>query len=141
MDVISEEMHPRQVVICWKAIPESNNFIAANSYLKLLTSPLKANEITDRLHDNYEVHYRRPGDILRAAGQYPATLYNSDRQKVMRDINSKLSLSPPLLVLDTHNHKIHIADGYETVAALYFHNPATYIPCRVTPWDSDEERA
>lgn len=132
---------PERIAINWREVPQIENFNSAQHYLALLTSPEKALEIVDRLIDNYEINKSRPGDILRAAGLFAPSMPSVDRQKVMRDINSKKPISPPLLVKDTKSRRLHIVDGYETVCALYYSDKAHYIPCHVTAWDSESEMA
>lgn len=141
MTIVKQGIVPQPITINWREVPIVENFNSAQHYLQFLTSPEKALEIVDRLIDNYEINNSRPGDILRAAGLFAPSLPSVDRQKVMRDINSKAPISPPLLVKDTKNRRLHIADGYEVICALYYTDKAHYIPCHVTAWDSAEETA
>ena len=129
---------PEGIAVNWRAYPEIQSFTRAQEYLSLLTSPEKASEIADRLQEKYEIKYVKSGDILRAAGLFAPSMPTVERQKVIRDINSKQFLNPVLLVKGTKGHTLHIADGYETVCALLYRDKGHEIPCHVTAWDSDE---
>lgn len=140
MDLIQAEIQPQDKTINWRAYPAIENFQRAQSYLELLTSLDKASEIVDRLQEDYELRYHGPGDILRAAGLFAPMLSNGECNKVIRDINSKLYLNPPLLVIDPKNTKLHIAHGYEVVAAVHFYDSGAKVPCHITAWDSPDSQ-
>lgn len=138
--VISKQgIVPAKEVISWKGIPDTLSYSKAHSYLHILTSPEKASEIVDRLIDEYDVQYSNVIDILRAAGNFPAITFTERTNKVIRDINSKVSLNPPLIVKDTKERRIHIVSGYETLVGVYHHNPNASVPCHVTAWNSPKE--
>jgi hypothetical protein len=126
---------PELATISWKQYPDERQYESALSYLEIVSSPNKASEIVDRLIDNSEIHYWHSGDILRAAGLFPPVVPNGDFYQVIRDINSNVSLNPPLIVQSLKQQRIHIASGYEVIAAVHMHNTRATIPCHVTAWD------
>jgi hypothetical protein len=126
---------PDRATISWKQFPDERHYESALSYLEIVGSPNKASELLDRLIDHSEVHYWRSGDILRAAGLFPPVVPNGDFYQVIRDINSNVSLNPPLIVKSLTQQRIHIASGYEVIAAVHMHNTKATIPCHVTAWD------
>ena len=48
-----------------------------------------------------------------------------------REIRAGKNLSPILLVRDTANGKVVIADGYHRVCAVYAFDEDALIPCRI----------
>jgi hypothetical protein len=123
--------------IQWSEFPEQHNFDSAYEYLSLLNLPNKAQEIVDRFWDDSFVLYRRPDDILRAAGLNIAPQTNLRVQNTLQKIHSKTPISPVLLVASRRNDRIHIADGYHRICAAYYLHEGAKVPCVITAWETD----
>lgn len=70
-------------------------------------------------------------DIFRASALSLLGISNqrvkSDRQKVA----SGKSMSPLLLVRDSSNGKVIVADGYHRLCAIYSFDESALIPCKI----------
>lgn len=135
MAIIKRGIVPDSQTISWMSYPQMHAFKRAQDYLKLITSLEKAVELMERLQENYELRYCRPGEILRAAALFPPVFPSDEFNKVIRDINSKVHFDPILLVRDEKNRRLHIADGFQVVTAAYFLDREATVPCHVTAWD------
>lgn len=123
--------------IPWGEFPAQHNFDNAYEYLSLLCLPEKAQEITDRLWESKTIYYRRPDDILRAAGLIPLHQTDLRVQNAIRKIHSKKEIAPAILVISTRNQRIHIADGYHRICASYYLAEGAKVPCIVAEWETD----
>jgi hypothetical protein len=112
----------------WKDEPDDHDFPAAVSYLSLLVSPSRAEELAAALRNTTELTQFAPKDILRASGL--ALLAPGDLEVAadLDKIKSGKRLSPVLLV---RGDPLWVADGYHRVCASYHTDAKVPIPARI----------
>jgi len=118
------------VNIKWFYEPEEHDYTAAESYLSLfyksdfisnLVTQLRAVEITEF----------KAKDIFRASRLSLLGVSNSHVEKDKEKIAKGKKLSPLLLVRDSANGMVIIADGYHRLCAVYTINEDASIPCKI----------
>jgi hypothetical protein len=116
--------------IQWLKEPEEHDYPAALSYLSLLYDAQSAAAYVDRLR-RAEVTQFKAKDIFRASALSLLGVSNahveSDRQK----LQSGKAVSPLLLIRDSTNGKVVIADGYHRLCAVYSYDEDAVIPCKI----------
>ena len=70
-------------------------------------------------------------DIFRASGLSLLGISNSHVEHDRKKVLSGESLSPLLLVRDTSNQRVIIADGYHRMCAVYSFDEDAVIPCKI----------
>lgn len=116
--------------IKWLGKPEDHDYPAARSYLNLIYDDQRANRLIAALKKTRIVQFKSK-DIFRAA-RLP--LLGKDNSHVAKDrdkIRAGEKLSPILLVRDSANGKIHIADGYHRLCAVYSFDEDAVVPCKI----------
>ena len=116
--------------INWLAAPEDHDYPAAYSYLNLIYDDQMANQMVSRLRIAPMSQFKAK-DIFRASGLHLLGISNSHVEKDKRKIEAGKELSPLLLVRDTANGKVVIADGYHRLCAVYGYDEDAYIPCKI----------
>jgi hypothetical protein len=119
-----------QVEIKWLSVPEDHNYPAALSYLSLLYEPAIAADYVARLKDAPMSEFKSK-DIFRASSLSLLGISNAHIEKNQKKIDKGRELSPLLLVRDTANGKVMVADGYHRLCAVYSHNEDALIPCKI----------
>jgi hypothetical protein len=117
-----------QPQIKWLKKPQEHDFPAALSYLTLIYEPEEAQHLTNRLKKSAVVFFKAK-DIFRASGLSLLGVSNLHVQKDRKKIKKEIALSPILLVRDTQNRKVIIADGYHRLCAVYSVDEDAVIPC------------
>lgn len=120
----------KESVIQWLSTPEAHNYPAASNYLSLLFDEQLANQMAEKLKKAKISHFKSK-DIFRASNLSLLGVSNMHVKKDIKKIKNKVSLSPILLVRDTHNGKLIIADGYHRLCAVYFFDEDAVIPCKI----------
>ena len=116
--------------IKWLDTPEEHDYPAAESYLCLIYDSQTVATFIQRLRQAPMSSFKAK-DIFRASS---LSLLGISNQRVERDRNKILagkSLSPLLLVRDTANGKVVIADAYHRMCAIYGFNEDSVIPCKI----------
>jgi len=116
--------------IKWLEKPEAHDYPAARSCLNLIYDDKRADRFVAALRKVPVVEFKSK-DIFRAA-RLP--LLGKDNSHVARDrarIRGGEKLSPILLVRDSANGKVIIADGYHRLCAVYSFDEDAVIPCRI----------
>ncbi len=121
---------PDIVEIKWLSKPEEHDYPAALSYLSLLYHRQKAAELTQKLKRTSIVEFKAK-DIFRASGLSLLGISNSHIEKDHQKIKAGRELSPLLLIRDSANGKVVIADGYHRLCAAYSFNEDAVIPCKI----------
>ena len=106
------------------------NYPAAESYLTLIYPPKKVARLIAKLRVAAP-HEFKAKDVFRASG---LSLLGISNERVIRDrkkIADGKPLSPILLVRDTANGKVVIADGYHRMCAVYSIDEGAGIPCKI----------
>ena len=119
-----------KIEIEWLDEPEEHNFPAALSYLSLVYNEKEAATCLKKLKRS-EISQYKAKDIFRASGLSLLGISNAHVEKDLKKIRSGHKLSPLLLVRDTINGKVIIADGYHRLCAVYSFNEDAVIPCKI----------
>jgi hypothetical protein len=116
--------------IKWLKAPEAHDYPAARSFLNLIYEDRRAGRFVAALKQAPVVEFKSK-DIFRAARLPLLDKKNphvaADREK----IREGEKLSPILLVRDSVNGKVFIADGYHRLCAVYSFDEDAVIPCKI----------
>jgi len=116
--------------IHWLKEPENHNYPAAESYLRLIYDDIKAKAFVDDLKTTTMTKFKAK-DIFRASGLSLLGISNSHVKKNLKKIENGKELSPILLVRDSVNGKVIIADGYHRLCATYRKDECEWVPCKI----------
>jgi len=116
--------------IRWLSAPEAHDYPAARSYLSLLYDDADAKKLVRKLK-RAPVGEFKAKDIFRASGLSLLGISNLHVESDRRKILDGEKLSPLLLVRDTRNGKVVIADGYHRLCAVYGFAEDAMIPCKI----------
>jgi hypothetical protein len=116
--------------ISWLDVPEEHDFPAAASYLNLIYGDKAVADMVQRLRDAPLSHFKSK-DIFRASSLSLLGVSNARVKRDIQKIKSGEPLSPLLLVRDSNNGKVIIADGYHRLCALYTFDEGAVIPCKI----------
>jgi hypothetical protein len=116
--------------IHWLAEPEEKDYPAALSYLSLVYPVSEAQSLVKKLQEA-PVSAVKAKDVIRASGLTLLGVSNSHVEKDREKIQSGKAISPVLLVRDTANGKVVIADGYHRVCAIYGFDEDAWIQCKI----------
>ena len=118
------------LTIKWLEEPEDHNYPAALSYLSLIYDEGTAAKMVDDLKAT-SVSQFKAKDIFRSSSLSLLGVSNFHVNKGRKKIKKGTSLSPILLVRDTSNGKVIIADGYHRMCAVYSFDEDAVIPCKI----------
>jgi hypothetical protein len=116
--------------IQWLSEPEDKDYPAAQSYLSLLHPEAEAASLVKKLREAKVTQFKSK-DIFRASGLSLLGDSNYHVGKDQQKIKDGKSLSPLLLVRDSSNGKVVIADGYHRLCAVYSFDEDESIPCKI----------
>jgi hypothetical protein len=116
--------------IKWLRKPEPHDYPAAKSYLSLVFDDSKVVASVDALKRAPVTKFKAK-DIFRASRLSLLGVSNYHVKKDRRKIKAGEALSPLLLVRDTGNGKVVIADGYHRLCAVYSFDEDAVIPCKI----------
>lgn len=116
--------------IKWLKQPEPHNYPAAASYLTLIYTEATARDMVKKLK-GAKVSEFKSKDIFRASSLSLLGISNKHVERDRKKIKKKIALSPILLVRDTVNGKVVIADGYHRMCAVYSFDENAVIPCKI----------
>ena len=116
--------------IKWLDEPENHDYPAARSYLNLIYDDKHAKRFIAKLKRARAVEFKSK-DMFRAARLSLLGKDNYHVAKVRTKISSGEKLSPILLVRDSDNGKVIIADGYHRLCAVYTFDEDAMIPCKI----------
>jgi len=116
--------------IKWLSKPEEHDYPAALSYLTLLYDKKTAAGLVNKLKKAPMSEFKAK-DIFRASRLPLLGAGNSHVKKDMLKIESGRGVSPLLLVRDSANGKVVIADGYHRLCAVYTFDEDAVIPCKI----------
>jgi len=120
----------KKVEIKWLREPEDHDYPSALSYLSLLYDEHTAAAHVDELK-RASMSAFKAKDIFRASGLSLLGISNSHVEQDQQKIQSGLQLSPLLLIRDSGNGKVIIADGYHRLCAVYSSDENAVIPCKI----------
>jgi hypothetical protein len=127
--VETEATVSKSVVINWLSEPEEHDYPAALSYLSLIYGEQTAANYVKKLKEAAMSQFKAK-DIFRASGLSLLGISNAHVEKDQEKIKSGQKLSPLLLVRDSANGKVVIADGYHRLCAVYSFDEDALIPCK-----------
>ena len=116
--------------IKWLSEPEKQDYPSALSYLSLIFDEPDANLFVDKLKKTSVVFYKAK-DLFRASSLSLLGISNKHIKKDIKKIKTEVSLSPLLLVRNSANGKVIIADGYHRLCAVYSVDEDALIPCKI----------
>ena len=116
--------------IKWLDIPEDHDYPAARDYLNLLLSDDLCDKIIHKLKKSTIKEFKAK-DIFRASGLSLLGVSNSHVKKNIKKIKKSEELSPIIIVRDSFQRKVIIADGYHRLCAVYTFNEDAEIPCKI----------
>ena len=116
--------------IQWLQDVEDHNYPAALSYLSLIYPEEAADQYVQKLRKAAITQFKAK-DIFRASGLSLLGVSNLHVEKDGAKIKAGKALSPLLLVRDTANVRLVIADGYHRLCAIYSFNEDTWIRCKI----------
>lgn len=120
----------KEIGIEWMAEPEDHDYPAAESYLSLIYDHQAAAGYVQKLR-KAPVSQFKAKDIFRASGLSLLGISNSHVEKDRKKILDGMKLSPLLLVRDSANGKVIIADGYHRLCSVYSFAEDALIPCKI----------
>ena len=120
----------KKVEIKWLGEPEEHDYPAALSYLSLHYDEQTAAAYVEKLR-LASISEFKAKDIFRASGLSLLGISNAHVEKDQQKIQSGRELSPLLLVRDSANGKVVIADGYHRLCAVYSCDEDSVIPCKI----------
>ena len=109
---------PKKVKIKWLSGPEKQDYPAALSYLSLIYKEQTATSYVKKFK-RAAISEFKAKDIFRASGLSLLGISNAYVEKDQQKIRSGQGLSPLLLVRNSVNGKVIIADGYHRLCAVY----------------------
>ena len=123
-------MSDKKVNIKWLDKPEEHDYPAALSYLLLIYDEEKATTYVNELK-TAPISQFKAKDIFRASSLSLLGISNSHVAKDQKKIELGHKLSPLLLIRDSANGKVVIADGYHRLCAIYSYNEDALISCQI----------
>lgn len=120
----------KKVEIKWLSELEEQDYPAALSYLHLLYDEQIAIAHVSRLKRALISRFKAK-DIFRASGLSLLGISNAHVEKDQQKILSGHELTPLLLIRDSANGKVIVADGYHRLCAVYSYNEDAVIPCKI----------
>ena len=118
------------LTIKWQDSPAKHDYTAAESYLSLLHPDEAVARSIKALRDAPMSQFKSK-DLLRASSLSAMGVSNSHVQRDRAKIHEGKSLSPILLIRDSSNSKLIIADGYHRLCAVYSLDEDANIPCKI----------
>ena len=119
-----------EIKIKWLDKPEDHDYPAALSYFNLIYDDATSNKFVEKLKQAPVTQFKSK-DIFRASGLSLLGVSNSHVKKDRKKIKNDEALSPLLLVRDSANGKLVIADGYHRLCAVYGFDEDALIPCKI----------
>ena len=116
--------------IKWLSEPEKQDYPSALSYLSLIFDETDANLFVAKLKKTTVVLYKAK-DLFRASSLSLLGISNKHIKKDIKKIKNDVSLSPLLLVRNSANGKVIIADGYHRLCAVYSVDEDALLPCKI----------
>jgi len=123
-------MSKKQLAIQWLDKPAKHDYVAAESYLSLLFDPATVSRIVKKLRRSPMCEFKAK-DLLRASTLSRLGVSNSHVERDREKIIKGEALSPILLVRDSKNDKLVIADGYHRLCAVYSLDEDATIPSKI----------
>jgi hypothetical protein len=123
-------MTKKHLSIQWLDKPAKHDYAAAESYLSLLFDAATVARHVEKLR---RAHLREfeAKDLLRASNLSRLGVSNSHVERDREKIVKGEALSPVLLIRDSKNRRLVIADGYHRLCAVYSLDEDARIPAKL----------
>lgn len=112
----------------WLKEPQAHDFPAAADYLELLLTEAEMKEAVESLKAAKTIT-KKAKDILRASQLPLLPKENLHVKADLQKLKKGEKMSPILLV--KHSSRLHIADGYHRLCAVYHFAEDESVPCRL----------
>ncbi|GAC1534406.1 MAG: hypothetical protein NVS2B4_14730 [Ramlibacter sp.] len=116
--------------ILWLTLVGDEDFEAAANYLQLLFPARQAKALEKKLRKR-KTQVFQAKDVLRASGMEELGPKDPEVAKQLEKIKSGEALSPILLVRQTDNAKLIIADGFHRICAAVVVDPKAQMHCKI----------
>jgi hypothetical protein len=116
--------------IKWLMVPQEHDYTASFYYLSLLFTETEAKQYAEQLKKATIIQFKSK-DLFRASSLSLLGISNIHIKRDIKKIKNGESLSPLLLVRNTSNQKLIIADGYHRLCAVYSLDEDSNIPCKI----------
>ncbi|QKG52820.1 hypothetical protein [Hymenobacter sp. BRD67] len=116
--------------IKWLKKPKKHDYKAATTYLSLLYKADLAKQMVKELEETSSSDFQAK-DIFRASALPMLDTGNRYVEQEYNKITRGEKLAPLLLVRDSANTKVTIADGYHRLCAVYAVNEDAAIRCKI----------
>lgn len=116
--------------ISWLLAPQEHDYSASFDYLSLTFSEVEAKQYVEQLKNTTVIQFKAK-DIFRASALSLLGVSNKHVDRDLQKIKKNETLSPLLLVRNTLNHTLIIADGYHRLCAVYSLDEDALIPCKI----------
>lgn len=116
--------------IKWLPIPEEHDYDASFSYLSLLFPESEAKKYVVQLKKTKMSQFKAK-DLFRASSLSLLGISNKHVKKNLDKMKDGENLSPLILLRDSVNRKLIIADGYHRMCAVYTKDEDALIPCKI----------
>ena len=120
----------KRLQVKWLEQPEEHDYPAAVSFLSLLFDERSAARLVEHLRGAPVTPFKAK-DIFRASGLSLLGVSNSHVEKDRKKIKAGKPLSPLLLVRDTRNGKVIVADGYHRLCSVYAFDEDSVVPAKI----------
>src|SRR5579871_604515 len=118
------------VEIKWLRDPEEQDYPSALSYLCLVYDEQTAAAHVGKLKRAPTSEFKAK-DIFRASGLSLLGISNAHVERDQQKIRSGRQLSPLLLIRDSVNMTVIVADGYHRLCAVYSYDENAVVPCKI----------
>ena len=119
-----------KVEVHWLTKPQEHDYPAAESYLSLIYDNKTSAAFVAELKKSVLVEFKAK-DIFRASTLSLLGVSNLHVRRDIKKIKTGELMSPLLIVRDTVNGKLTIADGYHRLCAVYRFDEDALIPCKI----------
>ncbi len=118
--------------LTWKKKPEEEDFAGALSFLSLIFSQIKSQNLVRALRKAKTVEYAAK-DLLRASKLPLLPREEPQVDDDFKKINKGKALAPVLLIRGDISEGIPliVADGYHRICAICYYDERAPIPCRI----------
>ena len=116
--------------IKWLPIPEEHDYDASFSYLSLVFPESEAKKYVVQLKKTKMSQFKAK-DLFRASSLSLLGISNKHVKKNLDKMKDGENLSPLILLRDSVNRKLIIADGYHRMCAVYTKDEDALIPCKI----------
>jgi disulfide oxidoreductase YuzD len=123
-------MPKNKITIKWLNEPEEHDYPAAQSYLSLIYDESITTGYVEKLRQAPISEFKAK-DIFRSSGLSLLGVSNGHVEKDREKISSEQELAPLLLVRDSVNGKLIIADGYHRLCAIYSFDEDAIVHCKI----------